>query len=76
MPVVREDQEGVLLELPGGSRVFQTMPLPGGLSPEAWVKRMASSMRLGEGARWTIATAQRTTGGYTPKKRWRKVPRP
>lgn len=70
--VVREGQLGVLLDVPGVGRVFQTLPLPGGKTPAVWAAEVAK--RAGaSGCRWTLATAQRRSGSYTPTQRWRSV---
>lgn len=73
MPVVPDGAEAVLIDIPGRGNIAQTLPLPGGLSPEAWVKRMAASGSVPAGSRWTVATLNRGSGGYTPKRRWRPV---
>lgn len=71
MPPVREGQQGVLLRTPHGD-VFQTLPLPGGKTPAVWAKEVAQRAGVSE-ARWTLATAQRLSGSFTPTQRWRRV---
>lgn len=65
----------LVVEGPDGSRLTQPLPLPGGLTPEAWLAQLAATAAPGWAttARWTLAVAQHRLATPTPTQEWRPV---
>jgi hypothetical protein len=62
----------IVVETSGGL-LLHPLPLPAGLSPEAWLAGLPMSPEVKAGARWTLAIARPRSDSFTPTQAWAPV---